>query len=100
MCPPPPCTHANRGLLPAFTGDAKLGCRVPLDGYAGVRLLQILELAAYIKGRASRGAVATVLAGDLNSAPDTLEIAVLKVGQCRGSAAPTEPLGSVAGWSE
>ena len=64
-------------------GGEALKCRVPLDDYAGVRLQQMLELAAYIRGRASAGSVGTVVAGDFNSAPDTLEIAVFEVIQPR-----------------
>ncbi|GAB4818425.1 hypothetical protein N2152v2_005471 [Parachlorella kessleri] len=58
--------------------EAAIKCRVPVDDYAGVRLQQMIELAAYIKGRASADAVGTIVAGDFNSAPDTLEVAVFK----------------------
>lgn len=40
---------------------------------------QVLELAGFVAGR-SRGAAGVVLGGDLNAAPDTLELAVLQVG--------------------
>ncbi|EFN60044.1 hypothetical protein CHLNCDRAFT_133272 [Chlorella variabilis] len=52
-------------------------CRLPRDSLAGVRLLQVLELAAFVRSH-GRGSAATVLAGDLNAAPDTLELALLK----------------------
>lgn len=48
---------------------------------AAPRCPQVLELAAFVRSH-GRGSAATVLAGDLNAAPDTLELALLKVGTC------------------
>ncbi len=56
-----------------------MAVRVPQDGYARVRLEQMRELTAYIKGRASARSIGTIVAGDFNKAPETLEIAVFKV---------------------
>ncbi len=49
-----------------------------LTAYLSSRCTQVLELAAFVRSN-GRDSVATVLAGDLNSAPDTLEFALVKV---------------------
>ncbi|PRW50999.1 neutral sphingomyelinase [Chlorella sorokiniana] len=54
-------------------------CRLPRDNLAGVRLLQVAELAAFVRARGADSPAGMVLAGDLNCAPDTLEFAMLKV---------------------
>lgn len=46
---------------------------------SGALLEQMLELAAFVAAH-GRGAAGVVLGGDLNAAPDTLEMAVLQVG--------------------
>lgn len=56
---------------------------LPRDSLAGVRLSQMLELAAFVRSRGAGSGAGVVLAGDLNSAPDTLEYAVLQVGETR-----------------
>ncbi|KAL4429990.1 hypothetical protein ABPG77_004360 [Micractinium sp. CCAP 211/92] len=68
-------------------------CRLPRDALAGVRLLQMLELAAFV-GAHGRGAAGVVLGGDLNAAPDTLEMAVLQalLPQLRDAWAEAQPL--------
>ncbi|KAL4444071.1 hypothetical protein ABPG75_011808 [Micractinium tetrahymenae] len=67
--------------------------RLPRDTLAGVRLLQMLELAAFVAAR-SAGAAGVLLGGDLNAAPDTLELAVLQglLPQLRDAWAVAQPL--------
>jgi endonuclease/exonuclease/phosphatase family metal-dependent hydrolase len=77
-----------RGLPPATC--------LPRDALAGVRLLQMLELAAFVGGR-SRGSVGTVLAGDLNAAPDTLEMLLLRVSGQRAAQAERAVTASKSG---
>lgn len=67
-------------LPPRQAGAFRLApdCRLPRDGLAGTRLAQMLELAAFVRARGAGATAGVVLAGDLNSAPDTLEYTVLK----------------------
>jgi hypothetical protein len=57
-------------------------------------------MAAYVKGRTSPSAAGKIVAGDLNSAPDTLEMALFKVGEGGGRLrrAAVELWSSGLGW--
>ncbi|PSC75873.1 neutral sphingomyelinase [Micractinium conductrix] len=77
--------HGAAGLPPEI--------RLPRDGLAGVRLLQVLELAAFVRSR-SAGVAGVVLGGDFNATPDTLEFSLLQalLPSLRDSWAVAQPL--------
>lgn len=70
--------------------------RLPRDPLAGVRLAQVLQLAAFVRGRASPASRVVVLLGDHNAAPDTLEMGLLRsllpeLADCWAQARPGDP---------
>eukprot|EP00197_Chlamydomonas_leiostraca_P002447 CAMPEP_0202859754 /NCGR_PEP_ID=MMETSP1391-20130828/1736_1 /ASSEMBLY_ACC=CAM_ASM_000867 /TAXON_ID=1034604 /ORGANISM="Chlamydomonas leiostraca, Strain SAG 11-49" /LENGTH=527 /DNA_ID=CAMNT_0049538823 /DNA_START=99 /DNA_END=1682 /DNA_ORIENTATION=+ len=58
-------------------GDAG-GYKVPSDAYAPYRLSQMLQMAQFIRHCSKSGSCAIILAGDLNTKPDWLEMGLLR----------------------
>ncbi|DBA94300.1 TPA: hypothetical protein ACH3X1_001912 [Trebouxia sp. C0004] len=55
-----------------------LKCRIPADTDAAIRISQVLQLASLVQVAQQQGYMGTVIAGDLNCPPDSLEMHIFK----------------------
>ncbi|KAK9864124.1 hypothetical protein WJX84_004721 [Apatococcus fuscideae] len=67
-------THLSANYKQSWRDAPELGCRIGQDGNAGVRILQMQQLATFVRGSSHPDASAVILAGDLNNPPDSLHM--------------------------